>query len=115
MRKLLVAGVAVAALMSGSAHAGSGMTGNELLQECTAKGYDSQGYCLGIVFGFVTGNTIEASSSICIPEHVNRGQTRDVVVRYLQQHPEKRHLQIEMLLNDALAEAFPCSQEWRRG
>jgi Rap1a immunity proteins len=45
----------------------------------------------------------------CEPPGVTAGQVKDVVVRYLEKHPESRHAVGASLVLAALYEAFPCS------
>ncbi len=39
---------------------------------------------------------------------VTNGQVRDVVVKYLKDHPEERHFLASILAVKALSKAFPC-------
>ncbi len=40
---------------------------------------------------------------------VTLGQLKDVVVKYLTEHPEKRHLRAQVLIRFALLEHFACA------
>jgi hypothetical protein len=51
------------------------------------------------------------SKKNCIPPKVNRRQILDVVLQYMERHPEQRHLFAAVLVLFAIAEKFPCSQE----
>jgi Rap1a immunity proteins len=88
----------------------AGGTGNELLSDCLVpdKGLFFYGYCLGFVVG--VGNSSNSSGGNCPPKGVTRDQAKDVVVRYLQAHPEIRHYPATVLTQTALAEAFPCKR-----
>jgi len=44
------------------------------------------------------------------PKAVSAGQVEDIVVNYLNKHPEKRHFDVSGLVLDALSEAFPCNK-----
>lgn len=63
----------------------------------------SHGFCFGIVEGIVS-----FSPSVCTPKGVTNLQAARVVVKYLQEHPEKLNLQEALLANIALNKAFPC-------
>jgi hypothetical protein len=69
-----------------------------------ATAYDV-GYCHGMVQG-----VIYFSTSDCAPEGVSIKQDLRVVVKYLEDHPEKLHLHAAQLVMEALAKAFPCKK-----
>lgn len=82
-------------------------TGNELLQhfegDTAARNYAS---------GFVDGEVaaLDADGSICVPKVMNK-QIRDVVKKFLQENPAKRHEPAVLLVLMAIAEAWPCPKE----
>ncbi len=93
------------------------MTGNELWTHCVSADPNSQyfnplnsGICVGVVTAIA--DTLATYGvygfRACFPAHSTRGQAEDVVKRYLDQHPEKRHYVAADLVAMALAEAFPC-------
>lgn len=51
----------------------------------------------------------QAAIGFCLGEKVTLHQTMDVVIQYLQNTPEKRHLGANTLTLRALRDAFPCS------
>ena len=63
------------------------------------------GYCRGIVEGVG-----QASPLVCPTDGVITGQMIRVVVKFMQDHPERLNLRGTMLVNIALSEAFPCSK-----
>lgn len=113
-------------------------TGNDLLNGCRSEPGFSIGFCLGFIvghassyndariggalyrhFGQVSADELArrkpevdavtaAASQYCIPERVTQGQLQDVVVKYLESQPSRRHLPAGILVTVALAEAFPC-------
>ena len=102
MRRLLPA-----LLMLGCLQAQAGFdTGNRLFEDCRASNYFNRGYCGGYVTGIV--DTIEALQARCVPEESTKGQLADVVIKYLEQNPERRHLEAGSLVPEALNRAFPC-------
>jgi hypothetical protein len=46
---------------------------------------------------------------ICAPTQVPVVQEMDVVLKYLDAHPETRHRSFRLLALEALKEAFPCA------
>ena len=65
-----------------------------------------QGLCSGSVSGIMF-----ASPTVCHRPGWTIGQGMRVVEKYLQDHPERLHLNANQLINDALTQAFPCSPE----
>jgi hypothetical protein len=63
------------------------------------------GICQGVVQGVG-----ETSNLVCPAEHVTIGQEVRVVLKFLQDHPEKLNLRGTKLVEEALAQAFPCSK-----
>jgi len=83
------------------------LSGNDLFRRCTEKpAGDDILFCQGYVAGL--SDTLEALGAICSQEHVTLGQTIDVVVKSLHEHPESRHLAAASLATNALAGAFAC-------
>lgn len=110
---------------------GNKFDGNELLSNCktalATKSKDtsweelctseySSGYCYGFIFGVVSAsllNRIEskASPDFCLSPQVTMGQIVRVVVKHLENHPEKLHQSGATLVLEAQKEAFPCKQK----
>ncbi len=112
-------------------HAANEFTGNNLQIACRSfvamvygtgqvsdDGYDA-GVCMGFLAGFPAGQEIQnyvgagykstaLNRGYCVPEAANKGQIAQVLVKYLNAHPEKLHYQPGVLMYLALAEAFPC-------
>ncbi len=111
-RRFLPALLAIGCL---SAQAGFD-TGNRLYEDCRAANYFNRGYCGGYVTGIV--DTIESlqlrgvlpADALCIPDESTKGQLVDVVLKYLEKHPERRHLEAGSLVPEALNRAFPCTR-----
>jgi hypothetical protein len=64
------------------------------------------GYCSGLVAGVSS-----ASPRVCPDDGVTGGQQIRVVLKYLQDHPEELHLDDALLVDRALAKAFPCPKK----
>jgi hypothetical protein len=98
------------------------ITGNDLLRECRDRDPYSRGYCLGLIVGVEAGASVaqtldeivdplkmySKTFGNCLPSRVSHGQMRDVVVRFLEQNPAKRHESFHLLVLEAFNQAFPC-------
>ncbi len=98
MKKLLAALLFV----SSSAHA---ITGNELLASLENKEPGIQLYGIGFVTAIadITRNTLQ-----CSPALSTYGQVKDVVIKYMKENPETRHLEAFYIVSDALRKIWPC-------
>ena len=87
-------------------------SGNTLLAKCVGPP-ETQLVCAGYTTGvYDMINFLETTNAVakqhCFPSGVTRLQIHDVVVRYLQDHPEQRRTGAAPLVRDALQEAWPC-------
>jgi hypothetical protein len=89
-------------------------SGNDLLRDCTNdKAIKSLSFCLGFIAGTWSGAAIEGvdyhpgKPNFVIPSEADLPQLKDVVVKFLNEHPEERHLSAGVLVLLALKEAFP--------
>ncbi|GLS22841.1 hypothetical protein GCM10007874_58610 [Labrys miyagiensis] len=68
-------------------------------------------YCGGTVNGvagmFKTGD-IGQRFNVCIPEEATTGQEVKVLVKYMDQHPEKLNWDLANVVFEAFREAWPC-------
>jgi hypothetical protein len=103
MRRLLLALAVIVAPLS--ADAGYYQTGNDLLEACRNSIY---GMCLGYAAGIADAAAFTPASNVCIPDAVILNQVRDVIVDYLNAHPEIRHEPAYFLATKALSMAWPC-------
>ena len=88
-------------------------TANDLLSVCSHEGERSEMAtgmamaCLAYIAAAVDCYTV----TLCrVPKDTTRGRARDVVVKYLREHPKDRH---DLAIRQtwlALAEAWPCKQ-----
>ena len=79
-------------------------------------------WCLGYMEGFVDSLDVvemvestdyadyksHSRTQICFPDSSTIGQDVRVVVKFLQDHPEKLHERRKLLTYSALQKAFPC-------
>jgi len=88
-------------------------SGNYWLHECKkdpkqlaeTSGTFQYGWCFGVVYG------LSLHPQICVPTQVPVVQEMDVVLKYLDAHPETRHKSFRLLALEALKEAFPCAAD----
>lgn len=95
--------------------------GNDLLKWCKNASSDTPeiqssftaGFCLGTMqtVGELTpfiNDGLGPGFKICPPSEITNGQAARVVVKYIQQNPEKLHLNATTLTIMALQNAYPC-------
>ena len=116
MRRGLFFGLAIAllAMSAAPATAGSNLTGNDLLERCSASASDNPiqwGVCLGYVMAVADllgqGRPINGARA-CVATDVTSGQLMDVVRQWLERNPARRHINGAALVAVALQQAFPC-------
>jgi hypothetical protein len=110
MSRLLLAVLFVVGLV-GTATADSG---NDLLDRCSSSAEVNESYCAGYVVGVVE-RLLARHGPFCPPPKVAMQQLKDVMVLYLQDHPEVRDVNAAALTALALAAAFPCPEPRGQG
>lgn len=93
-------------------------TGNRLHELCQSSPSLAAGYAMGIIdFNGLNlnaidenGNSVRSKQFICIPSDVSGQQAKDVVCKYLADHPKDRNLPAPILVYSALLEAWRCPQ-----
>ena len=117
MRFVLIGLAGIAGAFTGSDAGAAGFfTGNELLEACSAtNGTTAYEYKSGICSGYVLGiadeldlENAQLGRGSCFSDEVTLGQLRDVVLKYLQEHPEHRDLDAAVLVRSAFASAYPA-------
>jgi hypothetical protein len=116
VKKLAVALLVVGALAGAHAHA-STVTGNDYAAFCSgpkSKPTDMT-YCIsyarGLADGFEFWHDADNRAPLCIPNEVTGGQLYEVTLKYIKEHPEKRHLGVSIVMAYAFADAWPCGKE----
>lgn len=79
--------------------------GNALLRICSRP--DAPGMCLGQIAGHYD-MMIAVGFRCSNAKEVEKGQVRDVVLKYLRDHPAKRHQPSASLTIAAMTDAFDC-------
>ena len=85
------------------------VNGNILHEWCSGDDYGKI-YCMGYsaaVSDVMDEHTVYGWSA-CVPNDVMLSQLTDIVTRWLDNNPQKRHYAAQGLIAEALAEAFPC-------
>jgi hypothetical protein len=110
MTRLLAAGLLVL-LAAGAAHAQrvSNVKGTTLMKACTgAKLEQCDAYVDGFADAISAGGKDHALA--CIPIPATGTELRDVLVKFLKDHPEDQHLKASTLASRAFAKAYPCGK-----
>ena len=84
----------------------AGFSGNQVQQWCLSAQEFAGGYAAGMVDSLhqeVNGIRIS-----CPDPTVSVAQMRDVLCRYISEHPETRHYNASALGLEAFSKAFPC-------
>lgn len=86
------------------------VSGNDVRVFCHSESPRRQGVCFGfaIAVAEIVANESVAGWRACFPDEVPRGKYDYVMVKYLDDHPEKLHLTATSLAARAYEEAFPC-------
>lgn len=117
-------------LFSGHSANAQSISGNELQETCVSQDPVFGGFCIGYILGAIEGMSLgayavlgaagedETSEAInasissflghCTPAEATNDQLRDVVVKYLHDNPETRHMSGRILILQAMQQAFPC-------
>jgi hypothetical protein len=86
--------------------------GNQVLQLCENTGGYNEGFCLGYLLGLVDSLINGAAPIMCRSEssdHITLEQNRDIILKYLRDHPENRHCGAIDITCAALRTLFRCS------
>lgn len=109
-RIMIAAALAMAPAPAGAAEPAED-NGNRLLSNCSDDGYFMEGFCLGYIRALtISADLIMANgnNAVCIPDGVQAGQVRDMIVAYIRRNPSSRHEHALVLVSWALREAWPC-------
>lgn len=107
MKRLAI--IAAALLLSAGGAKATDWDGNQLLRECTGYDVTDTLRCLAYIRGardMLDALQMAGSGERCIPQPATLDQVKDVVVRYLRQHPEVRHFTRPSLIVAAVREAW---------
>jgi hypothetical protein len=91
----------------------SGLKGHQLLRLCSGQAGSSElNFCFGYIEGIRDGLVWlavarKSKASIAISEDVTKEQLAAVIVKYLNDHPERQQRSAGILVLIALKQAFP--------
>lgn len=95
-------------LIATPAHA-EWMSGNELYDMCSTASVVDRASCLAYVMGVLDG-VRGLDQPPRTPVGATGGQVRDVVTKYLADHPESRTLPARKIVTSAVIDAWPALQ-----
>ena len=82
-------------------------SGSALFDNCNnTNDASKQFYCLGYLAGM--SDALDGMHIICPGERISLDKIKDVVLKYLREHPEQRSMDADDLVGTALVLAFPC-------
>jgi hypothetical protein len=84
--------------------------GSHWMQVCRGDDANLQLICVGFISGVTEVQRRQPASAdqYCLPPSITIGQEKAIIVKFMEDHPQKLHLPFIQLLLDALHEAFPC-------
>ncbi len=85
------------------------MSGNELHETCASGSAVDKALCLSYVMGVLDGARF-LDQPLKTPTGATGGQVRDVVSKYLANHPESREQPARKLVKAAVVDAWPKLQ-----
>lgn len=93
----------------------AGLTGNMLHQTCNSTNDNEKLICTSYVLGLVGGAVGQAALSKtnivwCAADAVTIEQYRDIFAKYLNDHPENRHIGASIIFFKSMLDAFPCKK-----
>jgi hypothetical protein len=119
---LLAVAIVMSLFAAGQANAQS-RAGADLQKQCKQEvrvSFAAGGLCRGYIRGLIDAQSVFASDVkhppswelvSCIAPDVTNAQTIEVVVKFLDNHPELLHQPAAVLVMQSLHEAFPCPVE----
>ncbi len=85
------------------------MSGNELHETCASGSAVDKALCLSYVMGVLDGSRF-LDEPLKTPTGATGGQVRDVMSKYLADHPEIREQPARVLVKSAVVDAWPKLQ-----
>jgi Rap1a immunity proteins len=106
--------VLCALLNSAVAEDDSSLSGIKLERLCNdVVGSSQDNLCVAYIIRVTQGIALGMSEAkrehvYCVPDNVSGGKIREIVQKYLRDHPENLDLPAQMLIALAIHMAFPC-------
>ena len=114
----LLFGLVAAAAIAGAAggHSDEQKSGTHWFRKCTSPEANGQIECAIYVRAIVEydelrGTLLKEARFICPQKGLTIGQSREIVLQYLRDHPQDLNLPFALLAHQGLAAAFPCAPE----
>jgi hypothetical protein len=122
---ILTAGLLISLLLCGTSKAQL-LTGEQLQTKCSTIKRDiedktstwTDGFCLGYISGILDSQSLwdylvhvgkdYPQTHYCLPDEATNSQVVQVVLKFLNDHPERLHEPANTLILEALHNAFPC-------
>ena len=114
----LALAVSLAVLFTAGEGRAAYLSGNGLNEACSSDNYFSDGQCLGYIQGVYDARVLldkaiikkqwDGNWTACVPVSVSAGQLKEVVKKYLREHPEQWHYSANSTVARAFDETFPC-------
>lgn len=93
------------------------VTGNTLYQLCKSEDKRNNALCEGYIAGIndaMSSGYLNKYFQVCLPEGVSTTQLRLILIKYMEQIPQKLHYVAEGIVAEALGNTFPCKQRNKR-
>lgn len=100
------AALLLAAALAAPAHAAF-YTGNQLYASCTSSSTSERLICTAYILGSVD---MGQGAGFCAPAELNGKQAEDLVVRYLRDNPQSRHLGADLIIFALFKGMWPCPE-----
>jgi hypothetical protein len=115
MKKTLLTGVAALFLATGTAYAADNDT-EIFFKACKARSEDKnlkicEWYIVGVLDGFAVSYASSGFHILCAPEHITTGQTIELIVAWIINHPQDKQYMGAIVIARALKNAFPCPEK----
>ena len=86
-----------------------GQSGNVFVERCgKSRPEPCRAYVSGLVDGLMVAGIASRTNLFCLPPAVTTSQVHDMLVAYILDNPEQRHLRTDELTYRSLAGSFPC-------
>lgn len=90
----------------------------ETLEQVAPDRVLGMGYCIGLIDGMITFNyvyeaVLKASENedfiqLCLPDRISTRKLAELIVNYLEEHPDRLPESGQALAAQALVKAYPC-------
>ena len=89
------------------------VTGNTLYQLCKSEDKRNNALCEGYIAGIndaMSSGYLNKYFQVCLPEGVSTTQLRLILIKYMEQIPQKLHYVAEGIVAEALGNTFSCKK-----